>query len=177
MRDEPSTERRSSLPTILATLILSVLAGLGIAAWITSRPHRASADWRELLKRGEPFVLSWLGNIREGRLTEAYDETTPEARASLDRAGFDAFVADHPGFQTPPVIKSYSTIGGTTGWSLGLNGIRTIDTPSRFVLTAILRPEKDGQSCEIEIVAVKDRESGRLLIDQFKIVPVPPAKP
>jgi hypothetical protein len=177
MSDATNPERSSNLPTILGMLIVSVLVGLGIAAWVTARMQRSSAEWMELLKRGEPFVLAWLGDIREGRLAEAFDATTKEFHARLDRAAFEKFVANHPVFKAPPVVKTYSTVGGRTRWSIGLNGLQNDETPSRFVLTATLRPENDGEPCEVEIVAIKDRASDRLLIDQFKIVPAPPGKP
>jgi hypothetical protein len=175
--DAHDADRSSKLPTILVVVILSVLCGLGIAAWFAARIERSSTEWGDLLQRGEPFVLSWLGDIRAGRLVEAYDATTPDTRARIDRAAFEVFFSEHPGFKAPPLVKSYSTGFGKTNWSVGLNGIRSDETPSRFVLVATLRPADGGESSEVEIVAVKDRASGRLLIDQFKIVPVPPAKP
>jgi hypothetical protein len=177
MSDATNSERSSNLPTILAILILCVLVGLGIGAWMSTRMQRASAELMELLKGGEPFVLAWLGDIRAGRVAEAYDATTSDVRSRMDRPGFEKFVAEHPEFKAPPVVITYSTVGGRTGWSIGLNGLQNDETPSRFVLIAALRPENEGEPCKVEIVAIKDRASGRLLIDQFKIVPVPPAKP
>jgi hypothetical protein len=177
MSDATNPERSSNLPTILGVLIITVLFGLGIAAWVTARMQRSSAELMELLKGGEAFVLSWLGDIREGRLAEAFDATTKESHARIDRAAFEKFVAEHPEFKAPPVVKTYSTVGGRTSWSIGLNGLQNEETPSRYILTATLRPENEGEPCKVEIVAIKDRASGRLLVDQFKIVPVPPAKP
>jgi hypothetical protein len=177
MGDETNPERSSNLPTILGVLIISVLIGLGIAAWVTARMQRSSAELMELLKGGEAFVLSWLGDIREGRLAEAFDATTTDARSRMDRPAFEKFVSEHPEFKAQPLVKTYSTVGGRTSWSIGLNGLQNEETPSRFILTATLRPENEGEPCEVEIVAIKDRASGRLLVDQFKIVPVPPGKP
>jgi hypothetical protein len=161
----------------IAGLVVGIIIGVAISAYLVGRMNRARADWMKLIRAGSPAAEAWLEDIRAGRLGKAHDAMTPEARARMDRAAFEAYIAEYPAVKATPVVRTYSTLGGRSGLRIGLDGIGFDDVPPRFEMKGSFTPSDGVTTVDFEIVILRDRTSDRLLVDQFNIAPAPPPKP
>jgi hypothetical protein len=163
---EPVQSSRRPLITGLVVLVLAV--GVGVAVFLWLRAPRAPAQQETLMREGEILVESWLADVRGGRLASAYEATSPEFRAQLDRAAFDELAKERSALKHPPNIANYAVVGGKEGGvTLGPGGFQKVDDPLRFTYRVIITGAIDPD--EIEIVA--RMRDGRLVIDQLVLDP------
>ena len=124
--------------------------------------------------RRPTFAADWVEDVRAGRLDAAYRATTAAYRARVDRAAFDRWVADHPAFKLTPEPRGFSMSSRSTGFTIGLNGIRLFESSKGLTYRTAFRPDGEGPS--LLTIAVAE-EGGLPLVDQAGVEPEPPANP
>jgi hypothetical protein len=172
---EPVTSDRRTTGT--APLGIAIVVGslvLGLVGWVIFAEYRSSRVASAIVVRGPTLAQEWADHVRAGRLDKAYAATTSAFRARVDRAAFGRWVSDHPELKLTPEPRGLSVSKSTQALTIGLNGIRIIDTPPRVTHKTGFRPAGEGAKVLRIVVAA---EGERPLVDQAEIEPESPTKP
>lgn len=174
MTESEKSDRRpvgtSALGVAIAIGAVLLLAIGGYAL----RLHQSTWAWSAAMPRAPTFAAEWVEDVRACRLDEAYAGTTAAYRARVDRAAFGRWVADHPELEVTPEPRGWSTSSSTHAFSIGLNGVRMLDTPPRVAHKTGFRPAGEGAKV---LTIVITAEGDRPLVDRAEIEPEPSAKP
>ncbi len=175
MTEAEKPDRRSSgLASIGLAIGIGVvlLVGFGLLAF---RDFQSKQGTTAFMTNSAAFSKRWVENLQAGRLDETYAATTPAFKARLDRDAFGRWADDHPVLKAESYTMGFTTSSFSSGISIGLNGIRLINSAPTMTFRTKLLPA--GNPPSVLTLNVVSDGAGNPLVNQAEIGPEAPSKP